>query len=379
MKPRRQQAIEVRNAAAQAAYDRNHPDHVNNSEEYRYSHEVDPHPEHPGVACAPTHLANFTKGLPHDSDGCVANHEDYELFVTSIQSGNPRDFRDVPLGPYQWASPKGKTPPKGHACVLKLDKHQNPVPCRPKGPVDKSYWLSDKAKNAEGGKGALVRAWESAGAGHQFELEGPDPQAVTMAQAPTLDSPELAAEMAEVYLMALLRDLPFTNFNSGGGADAITFKQALDYLGKFPANAARHPEGVKAENVLRGFTPGDLVGPYVSQYLLIGSNEQNQKGQTPQFGPEAGYVRYGSLRIDQRVRAASAIDYMRTWEQYIDVQNGADLRGFEAYEEDPRFRFISRPRDLATYVHYDALYEAYLNACLLLLDQGVPFDRGIPF
>src|SRR5262249_51657696 len=35
--------------------------------------------------------------------------------------------------------------------------------------------------------------------------------------------------------------------------------------------------------------------------------------------------------------------------------------------------------DLATYVHFDALYEAYLNACLILLDMGAPFDPGNPY
>jgi hypothetical protein len=40
-------------------------------------------------------------------------------------------------------------------------------------------------------------------------------------------------------------------------------------------------------------------------------------------------------------------------------------------------RFISTPRDLATYVHYDALYEAYLDACLIMLESGVPFDPGL--
>jgi hypothetical protein len=44
--------------------------------------------------------------------------------------------------------------------------------------------------------------------------------------------------------------------------------------------------------------------------------------------------------------------------------------------------FITTGRDLATYVHYDALYQAYLNACLILLSrdrQELPFDPGIPF
>ena len=60
------------------------------------------------------------------------------------------------------------------------------------------------------------------------------------------------------------------------------------------------------------------------------------------------------------------------------MQNGADLRGLESYK-DNAYRFITTPRDLATYVHYDALYEAYLNACLILLGNGVRFDPGIPF
>ena len=30
-------------------------------------------------------------------------------------------------------------------------------------------------------------------------------------------------------------------------------------------------------------------------------------------------------------------------------------------------------------MHYDALYEAYLNACLILLGLGAPFDPGLPF
>jgi hypothetical protein len=70
---------------------------------------------------------------------------------------------------------------------------------------------------------------------------------------------------------------------------------------------------------------------------------------------------------------------MTTFEAWLDVQNGADVRGLETYENNPQYRFITTPRDLATYVHYDALYEAYLNACLALLGMGAPFDPGIPF
>jgi hypothetical protein len=70
---------------------------------------------------------------------------------------------------------------------------------------------------------------------------------------------------------------------------------------------------------------------------------------------------------------------MQSWEEWLDVQNGANLSARENYEKKAGRRFIATPRDLATYVHYDALYEAYLNACLILLGNEAPFDPGIPF
>jgi hypothetical protein len=66
-------------------------------------------------------------------------------------------------------------------------------------------------------------------------------------------------------------------------------------------------------------------------------------------------------------------------DKYVDVQRGIKPPP-ETYELQagtnprPRRRFISTPRDLATYVHYDALYEAYLNACVILLGMKTPFD-----
>jgi membrane-associated phospholipid phosphatase len=41
--------------------------------------------------------------------------------------------------------------------------------------------------------------------------------------------------------------------------------------------------------------------------------------------------------------------------------------------------FLHTPRDLAHYVHFDALYEAYLNAGLILLGLNAPVDQGNPY
>ncbi|MEO0408649.1 MAG: vanadium-dependent haloperoxidase [Cyanobacteria bacterium P01_A01_bin.135] len=336
MPDRRLNARQVRLNAADLASWREHPIHVSNGEEFR----------HRDSDNQSTHIANFTKGLPHGKDGLLICADDYQRFVRGIDSGDVRDFRDTPLGP-------------------------------PSADPENPQWCSQIACDED----TNVRAWESAGAGLTFDLQGPDAQAVTMPPAPALGSPELVAEMMEVYSMALLRDMPFAKFSN-----APEVQEAADRLNATPwiqgttrrltpAEQTRQRDAFTAQTVFRGITPGDEVGPYISQFLLVG-NTGLQDAQPI----EAGQIQYGSIRIDQRVRVATPHkDYMTTWEAWLDVQNGADLRERETYEADPTYRFMATPRDLATYVHYDALYEAYLNACLIMLGLKVPFDSGIPF
>lgn len=106
----------------------------------------------------------------------------------------------------------------------------------------------------------------------------------------------------------------------------------------------------------------------------INSNDAERKASD-------GLISYGAISIDQRVRVATpGVNYMQTWEEWLDVQHAAALGGLESYITGANGRrFIHTPRDLATYVHYDALYEAYLNACIIMLGNGVAFDPGIPF
>ena len=150
--------------------------------------------------------------------------------------------------------------------------------------------------------------------------------------------------------------------------------------------ARRRSLETDGSDLFRGVAPGERVGPYLSQFLLLGNSDVGNARS-----PLDGFVQFGAIGIQQKVRIADEYkDYMTVWNAYVDVQNGADVRGAETYlkpEEDGRnvcdtdkgHRFITTPRDLATYVHYDALYEAYLNACLFLLASGAPLDRGIPF
>ncbi len=351
MRSRQQQSLEIRRSAAELAAARVHPRHVSNGDEQRYRH---------NDGKLPSYIASFTKCLPHDDDGFVDNPLDYANWVRSIDSGDERDIAAIPIGP-----PGSSSPP--HA------------------------WIGPYVKGL--GKEVPVRGWESQGAGLTFDLEGPDAQALTIPPAPSLDSQELIAEMGEIYWMALARDVPFANW--GSDATITDARNSLKRLWWFrrdqtpnltgatdqlPSSLARRrilsedgTDPVPLEKLFRGVGPGVQTGPYLSQFLLIGN-----RGLGAAHAIADGYIAYGSIRADQRVRVTKVgTNYMRDFKDWLDVQNGADVRGTEAY--DPGFRFMATPRDLATYVHYDALYEAYLNSCLILLGLGAPFDPGLPF
>jgi hypothetical protein len=109
--------------------------------------------------------------------------------------------------------------------------------------------------------------------------------------------------------------------------------------------------------LFRGFTPGDLTGPYVSQFLLHD-------------------VPYGALTITQRQRTVLPdVNYLTSYDDWLAIQNGGAYGG---HAFDPVARYARDLRDLAYYVNVDALYEAYLNACLILLGWGAPVDPGLP-
>ena len=339
--------------------------------------------------------ANFTKGLAHDNCGLLENAEDYRCLVEAINSSDRTLFEK-----HVATADSGKS---GYHCSAKIT-------CKGKDDVT---W----------------RGWESPRAGHVYELQGPDAGAVGMAPAPRVGSSELAAEMAEVYSLAILRDVPFTEICEGGGQrlcasekDAgnaiLTAGDIVELLNEMPffcgddkPRVSSTPHHVDAETGLnsfensrrdarlllsedgklnteiafRGSTKGAQTGPYLSQFMLIGAGSlacvgggrSSFPGKDAKFDLQDGFIPYGSLVIDQRTLThKNCLDYMTDWCSWLDVQNGANFGGADQFEEQRRF--ITTPRDLATYVHFDALYEAYLNACLIMLAMGVPHSKGFP-
>lgn len=349
MTDRRQESYAIRLEAAELARNRAHPDHGANGDEQRYAGDL--------------FFMNFTKGLPHHPDtGLLFDPAHFVEFRRAIDEGFIDPFTDrVPHGAKFVANP----------ATGELTPASTPA--------------------------SQIRQWEAPTAGTAHDLEGPDAQAVTMPPAPGLlgddgqANPELVFEMAEVYELAILRDQPLNALEDGQSTPeidaAIKRLNALSY--------AQNPDGrprkrglvmgtpeLTPQTFFRGSSSGVAVGPYLSQFLLMGSPELNGAGDVAK-----GRIAYGVLQVDQRVPVAKpGADHMQDLADYTDVQRGikppqaedvvyVDQTGNDAVGSTvPARRFISTPRDLATYVHFDALYEAYLNACLILLGMGTPAD-----
>ena len=341
-KDRRQESLRTRQEAAELARGRVHPSHQANGDEQRYADENYP--------------MSFTKGLEHDEKtGLVKNPAHFEAFRKAINEGF-------------------------------IDAFTENVPV-----------LSIPGR----------RQWEAPTAGFVFDLEGPDAQAVTMQPAPKLGSKELTFEMAEIYELALVRDVPFAEFAAGGGNTKLEgsierlnelYQEYKDELkrpriteqtddkdaekaGNKDAKNTNSKNAKKTEitrqTIFRGSSPGVEVGPYLSQFLLIGT-ESNRFPSDGNYrerstNPSKGKIVYGAQRIDQRVAKVAEVDFMTAWDEWLSVQNGEDTSGNQKFIENGE-SLITTPRDLTTYVHFDALYQAYLNACLILLDMKAPFD-----
>jgi len=345
MDKRRRQARRVRIRAAKRAFSRERVCHINNGEENLYRSNGS--------------FMSFTKGLEHDpKTGIASSQQQLVDYRRAINAGKVKNFDAICIG-------------------SRNQQNDNTW-----------HFYSDLSTQPEAKQ---IRRWESPTAGMVFDLQGPDAQAVTMPPAPPLNvgvgcieaGDELVAEMAEVYALALLRDVPLENFDdASSGSQNSAVDNIIQMLKQLPfykngGNATfdrNRPaaDDLTRNNVLRGQTPGEQIGPYLSQFMLLGTPHLDN------FQQDAGLLPYGSINVDLRVRIADCDkDYMTHWHEWLDVQHGANVGGQQTYatgEDGSGFRLISTPRDMATYVHFDALYEAYLNACLWLLNVNAPRD-----
>jgi len=183
-----------------------------------------------------------------------------------------------------------------------------------------------------------------------FDMVGADSHHMGIIPPPAFSSLLEAAEITEVYWQALTRDVPFNDY----GTDP-SIAMAIADLSQFPSFA-----GVNVGNLFRGTTPGDLTGPYVSQFLWRD-------------------VPYGATSIAQTYRVPiTGNDHITTYASWLNMQKGG--APITSVTLDPTPRYIRNGRDLGEYVHKDFSYQAFLNAALILLAFGAPaLDDANPY
>lgn len=301
-------------------------------------------------------VSSFTKGLPHNSYG-IANRRAYEQFVTSLTSETAGGS------------------------------------------------ILTGCANDE------FLGWEGARDGHAFMLNGADASTIALPPAPKLGFCEATAELAELYAMALVRDIPFAAFSDpetpigfdyppthplkpGKSATLGDLFDELDKLAWFDKAGAvatsfggrrlTQPEWRRRQvtwlskqrrvsvDVL--LTRGAYSGrDWLSQFLLIGSGGCERH---PERTPSCGLISAGAYSIDQRVAApAPGIDYLTNWHDWLRSQNGA--KAAASFAASDRIRFISTPRDLSACSRWDPAHQPFVNAALILLGNDAPCDPGL--
>jgi hypothetical protein len=250
----------------------------------------------------------YTKGVLQSVLGLV-DLAAYNSFKAALASGKPADFESIVVG--NAGNPKGRL---------------------------------------NGPQGGLA-----------FYLANLDADQITSPPAPAAASEAYATELVELYWASLLRDKAFSDY-----AGEPTAKDAAKELNDMPAYAGPKDDVTKMvtpDLLFRGSFPGEKVGPYISQFLLVDYNVNKN-------------VALGTLPIVQKYLTNTSKDFLTDPVEFLNVQNG----------KKPSFQLTSGPavylhdgRGLAAYTHGDVLYQAYFIAYLVLSALNAPPNPGIPY
>lgn len=191
-------------------------------------------------------------------------------------------------------------------------------------------------------------------ASYTYALEGPDSHHLYLPAAPKFSSAETAAEAVELYWHSLVRDVHFDDYPTD--PDVLAACTELSGLSAFRGPSVGGQ--VTPETLFRGAASGNLTGPYLSQFLLMD-------------------IPYGPMLIPQKINTVlPGLDFSTQYDEWLAVQNGS-VPSRSSY--DPQVRYLRNGRDLAEYVRKDVTFQAYHNACLILLGLRAPFDAANPY
>ena len=147
--------------------------------------------------------------------------------------------------------------------------------------------------------------------------------------------------------MAVLRDVPFIS----GWKTAASLTPFIAFLNTLEHDAPTDATGnITLGTVFRGAGVDELLGSYVSQYLLLPFD-------------------YGGLRVQQKYRVENDTAPSVTDEGWLAIQQGEDVTVAPRATEPAQY--AASMRVLGSMVHKDPLFQFYYNAALISFGCGV--------
>jgi hypothetical protein len=378
-------------------------------------------------------IGSFTKGLPKVNNLGEVDPAAYCALTKAVRTANPADFNAIPLGCVPCATgfeasaelvaeevifeQESIIPPTTAdtstssklSAAEQAATYDGPTLTATQESAEQQAAANQQAQQVpqeEAARLSSLGALAAAGtqrrlvnpqAGVAYDLEGIDSHQLAANSAPAFSSFDEVAEEVELYWMSLARDVPFINYpsNSTIGSAVTDLNTRFKSYAGLPANevvpSGRTPRlqprgfptspmtplgqipgstnNITRSTVFRGFTRGDLTGPYLSQFLIRD-------------------IPYGRQTIFNTLQPlAPNINYMTNQADWLFVQRGC-MPGPPALLGSRRR--IVNGRDLASYVQIDAITQAFWNALWLILmvpdiarlddgGLGIPFDPNNPY
>ena len=377
-------------------------------------------------------IGSFTKGLRKINNFGEVDPVAYCALLKAVRSNSPGDFEAIPLGCVPCNTVGGDTgtffddgfftaqgivpDPRSFSSsstgtqISPQDQSRiyggtENTPSQDQ--ADQQRAASDQATSVPNEPQARLGITSTTAAGTQrrlvdpqgglaYQLEDIAVSQLAAPPAPALASADEAAEMVELYWASLVRDIPFINWGTDPTiAAAISdlnarfkFYAGLPQFEIVPPGftARREPRGfptqpmtplgqtpgpannVTLQTVFRGFTRGDQMGPFLSQFIIRDAP-------------------YGAQTVPARIQPAVVLDYMMNPTSWLNVQRGCLPPPIQI---QPTPRLISNPRDVTRYINFDLITEPYINALGLLLmtpdaqrndggGYGIAFDPNNPY
>src|SRR3990167_4078977 len=213
------------------------------------------------------------------------------------------------------------------------------------------------------GTDPVERRMHSPQAAFNFSLMGSDGWIHSINPPPTLASAEKAGERVQLYWQVLLREVAFLDYDTDADvADAVADLNALSDFRGPKENGLVTPQTLFRANI-----PGVLVGPYISQLLLL---------PVP-FSDTTFDQRY-SVPLATNDAQIAANSFMTEFDEWHFIQKWHNPTRSITF--DGTARYFRNIRDIGNFVHSDPPQLPYLYALLIILKFGESaWDKSNPY